>query len=94
MSRAAKNREKYLHDVFIQRNSKIEDYEDDDGEFDDAISLEKTQRRKGGLSKSQKNYSRLHSDSRYAIPPQTDERDENDSETIRLKMFNIEKKLQ
>ena len=51
MTRAAKNREKYLNDVFMQRNSKIEDYEDDEEDIDDAVSMEKT-RRKTGLSKS------------------------------------------
>ena len=53
MTRATKNREKYLNDVFLQRNSKIDDYEDEEGEFEDAVSMERTRRRGGGgMSKS------------------------------------------
>jgi hypothetical protein len=44
MSKANKNREKYLNDIFLQRRSKIEDYEDDDIDLEDAVSMERTRK--------------------------------------------------
>ena len=46
MKKAAVNREKYLHDQFFQKRSRLDDYDDDDGDLDEAISFDKTNRKK------------------------------------------------
>ena len=73
MERAAQIRQQKLHDIFINRQHKIiDDDEEDQGDLDDAISLDKTIRKRmqpgTSLSGTQKQVtgSRYLSDSRTA----------------------------
>ena len=99
MKKAAVNREKYLHDQFFQKRSRLDDYDDDDGDLDEAISFDKTNRKKtiGQLmNKTQKHTnSRYMSESRYAgAQSEYDRRNATaENENVRLQMYGIEKKL-
>ena len=82
-------------DFFLHRNSKIEDYEEEENELEDAISLDKTRRI---MSKSTKPTmtGRLTNESRYFGLTQ-DALDtksiNNDGQPVNLQMYKIDRKL-
>ena len=95
MSRAAQNREKYFNDIFLRKN-RIDDYEENEQEFEDAVSIERGARRGGGLSKSMKPTMthRIGLDSRGYNNPSFDVSTNNDGDMIRLEMDNISRKIE
>ena len=95
MSRAAQNREKYFNDIFLRKN-RNDDYEENEQEYEDAISIERT-RRGGALSKSMKPTmtQRMGLDSRGGYNNLGfDVSTNNDGDMIRLEMDNIVRKIE
>lgn len=103
MDRAAQIRQQKLHEIFINREHKnLDEEEEDQGDLDDAISLDKTIRKRlqpgTGLTGTHKvgTGSRYLSDSRTAGFQDQDLRiaQAADGENVRKEIYNIERKLQ
>jgi len=65
MNKAAENRDRFLNDYFLNRKSKIDDYDEDEGDLDEAISLDKTLKKKTGGGAQLGRTTKFATNSRY-----------------------------